>query len=1064
MRKIKLLTIISMFLLLSVVRAMADGSCMSIHVPVTEKIKSSILIVEGEVISKQSYQEREGKADIYTVQDIKVYKYFKGNNVPQTIHVVTRGGQVGLYAMKTTAENNFAVGDVGVFFLVPASFGLQHTGNHRADYYEVYAAEQGFLRYNLSDSTASDAHHFIKDAPAGVYQWMNSYIGTNPAIVQPGPIQSNPNPKLPGLLTVPTITSFSPTSVVAGTRTLLTITGSGFGATRGTGFVEFRNANDPGGTSYIQPKANDYRAWSNTQIQVWVPASSNGNGPPAGTGQIRVTNSTASPNQATSTGTLTVAYAITNVEFNATGQPSELHNNNGTGGYTFRYHSPDFSGNAPATASFVRSINTWICATNVNWIVGATTTIDVVADDDVNVVRFDNGAELPVNVLGRATSYFSGCINVAAPSDTVWACTEVDVAFDDGTAWEYGPALPSTSEVDFETVCLHELGHAHQILHVINATAVMNASVSFGVAKRTLLLVSDEAAGDYQMTVAVATHGACKPAAEVMSALNIGGTVSISANPGSTICSGTSVTFTASASVPVGTFTYQWKKNGANVGTNSSTYIDAGLANGNQIQCVITVTGGCNLVVNSNAITMIVNPVVVPSVTISANPGSTICAGTSVTFTAGPTNGGAIPSYQWKVNGGNVGTNSTTFTTSTLTNTQVVTCVLTSNATCVSPTTATSNSITMIVNPVVVPSVTISANPGATICAGTSVTFTAVPSNGGASPIYQWKVNGGTVGTNSTTFTASTLTNTQVVTCVLTSNATCASPSTATSNSITMIVVSGVASVTSVTPSSGSVGSSITIKGVRFATATSVQIGLGSTSSITVSGDTMIVMNVSAGSTTGIVRVTNICGTNVSGPTYTVTSTSVTLSLTFLIEGYYSSGTSMTPVLFNLGLNPTSTACDSVTVQLRQAASPGVVAFSASGIVNSSGNISLSYPSSVSGNSYYIVVLHRNAVQTWSNAVNFTTVTSYNFNSAASQAFGSNLIAVAPGVFAFYSGDIATQDEVVDISDQGLVGNDIQSFAFGYVATDVSGDGVVDITDQAIVDNNINNFVGSIHP
>ena len=96
MRKIKLLTIISMFLLLSVVRAMADGSCMSIHVPVTEKIKSSILIVEGEVISKQSYQEREGKADIYTVQDIKVYKYFKGNNVPQTIHVVTRGGQVGL--------------------------------------------------------------------------------------------------------------------------------------------------------------------------------------------------------------------------------------------------------------------------------------------------------------------------------------------------------------------------------------------------------------------------------------------------------------------------------------------------------------------------------------------------------------------------------------------------------------------------------------------------------------------------------------------------------------------------------------------------------------------------------------------------------------------------------------------------------------------------------------------------------------------------------------------------------------------------------------------------------
>jgi hypothetical protein len=50
------------------------------------------------------------------------------------------------------------------------------------------------------------------------------------------------------------------------------------------------------------------------------------------------------------------------------------------------------------------------------------------------------------------------------------------------------------------------------------------------------------------------------------------------------------------------------------------------------------------------------------------------------------------------VNGSNVGSNSTTYTTSALTNGQIVTCVLTSNATCVSPTTATSNALTMSVN------------------------------------------------------------------------------------------------------------------------------------------------------------------------------------------------------------------------------------------------------------------------------------------------------------------------------------------------------------------------------
>lgn len=91
--------------------------------------------------------------------------------------------------------------------------------------------------------------------------------------------------------------------------------------------------------------------------------------------------------------------------------------------------------------------------------------------------------------------------------------------------------------------------------------------------------------------------------------------------------------------------------------------------------------------------------VVVPSVSISATSNS-ICSGTSVTFTATPTNGGAGPTYQWKKNGGNVGTNSATYTNSSLANNDVISCIMTSNASCASPTTATSNSITMTVTSV----------------------------------------------------------------------------------------------------------------------------------------------------------------------------------------------------------------------------------------------------------------------------------------------------------------------------------------------------------------------------
>lgn len=180
----------------------------------------------------------------------------------------------------------------------------------------------------------------------------------------------------------------------------------------------------------------------------------------------------------------------------------------------------------------------------------------------------------------------------------------------------------------------------------------------------------------------------------------------------------------------------------------------------------------------------------VVSVSISASPATIICSGTNVTFTATPTNGGGLPSYQWKLNGVNVGSNSATYSNSGLANGNVVTCVLTSNITCTTGTTATSNAVTITVNPNLPVSISIAASPSSTICSGTNVTFTATPTYGGAGPVYQWKLNGSNVGTNSTTYSNTSLANGDVVTCVLTSNATCTSGNPATSNSITENVTS----------------------------------------------------------------------------------------------------------------------------------------------------------------------------------------------------------------------------------------------------------------------------------
>jgi hypothetical protein len=148
-----------------------------------------------------------------------------------------------------------------------------------------------------------------------------------------------------------------------------------------------------------------------------------------------------------------------------------------------------------------------------------------------------------------------------------------------------------------------------------------------------------------------------------------------------------------------------------------------------------------------------VNPVVAPAVSISANPGNTVCAGTSVSFTAVPTNGGAGPAYQWKLNGSNTGTNSSTLTLSSVATGDVISCVLTSNAPCLSAATATSNAVIMTVVPIPAISSVTGTNP--TVCYGTDgkITISGLTANTGYTLNYD--KNGIPAGATSITANAS---------------------------------------------------------------------------------------------------------------------------------------------------------------------------------------------------------------------------------------------------------------------------------------------------------------------
>jgi hypothetical protein len=278
--------------------------------------------------------------------------------------------------------------------------------------------------------------------------------------------------------------------------------------------------------------------------------------------------------------------------------------------------------------------------------------------------------------------------------------------------------------------------------------------------------------------------------------------ITASLNP---FCQGAPVTFTATPSNGGNTPAYQWKVNCANVGTNSSALIYSP-SNGDFVTCQMTSNLTCATMnpAISNAITMAVNsstPASI-SVTVPANP---VCQSTPVLFTANPVNGGSLPVYQWKVNGVNTGSNSSTLTYTPV-NGDAVTCRLTSNASCVSGSPATSSSVTMSVSSSLPASVTITTNTNP-FCAGSQVVFSAISANGGSAPLYQWQVNGVNLGGVSPSPTFTYLpSNGDIVTCLLTSNASCVSGGNpVSSNQIVMISAASLPVSVSITASATTV-------------------------------------------------------------------------------------------------------------------------------------------------------------------------------------------------------------------------------------------------------------------
>ncbi|WP_170252499.1 T9SS type A sorting domain-containing protein [Adhaeribacter aerolatus] len=476
----------------------AQDACMLVPAPLPQRVEQATVILEGKVVAQKSFWDA-GHQNIYTANTVEVYKILKGRlAAPEQVEIITEGGTVGDKMHVYSATLALKPGQQGIFFLEPLGFPAANQVLTNLVRFSVYSSLQGFIRYQLPGLTAREPFRTYHSIQNELYPLLLAFpdlklitikenADLNKPVIYPNPV---PN-RAARTQAIPAISGFSPDTITAGTGSVLTITGQNFGSSRDSGFVEFKNAND-GGATYIKPLASDYISWSDNLIRVKVPSipADDGTGV-AGTGQFRVMNGT-DTRAATSPAELAIRYAVSNVlKEEKAYQPYHI-DANGNGGYTIQ-----FAANVPeaARAAFRRSMQTWTCYTNINWVADAVTSTAIIsAEDNINLVRLADAGSLPSNVLGRTVSRYQGC---QLGSNYSYLVSEFDFEFNDRTSWQFGPATPAINQFDFETTTLHELGHAHQLAHMIQPRSVMHYSISRTQVTRSLSGRNDVEGGNH---------------------------------------------------------------------------------------------------------------------------------------------------------------------------------------------------------------------------------------------------------------------------------------------------------------------------------------------------------------------------------------------------------------------------------------------------------------------------------------------------------------------------------------------------------------------------------------
>lgn len=388
-----------------------------------EKSAKADVIFEGTVIDQFCYTDDAG--NIHTINTVEVSSIIKGTAIPDLLQVHTPGGVTADRAQLYFPGLNLQVGEAGLFYCTEKN----------GTYFPV-ALSQGFIPYEKVSEKSSSVQ----------------------------------------------ISTITPANITAGTQDEITITGSDFGNTQGTGTVSFRNA-DNGGSGWVTiAPGPHYTMWSNNMIKMLIPTYTQNGIKVAGSGNIKVT--TASGETVQSAQQVNIHYALSELVYNNQIGKISLAGINNNGGYTIQMSSL-FAQNDQVTRSLKKAMTTWRCNTGINISLDTLNYLHAVPtfNDGLSSISFDEQGLLPAGALATTVISVSACSNEGVMN---WQLSEVDMIYSSSALWHTGEGQPYTNYFDFETIALHEFGHMHLEQHNNNPTSVMYYLINSGETKRTL--------------------------------------------------------------------------------------------------------------------------------------------------------------------------------------------------------------------------------------------------------------------------------------------------------------------------------------------------------------------------------------------------------------------------------------------------------------------------------------------------------------------------------------------------------------------------------------------------